>query len=215
MTFPPLDHSAEGGLDIIARSCPPGCPRSDQLISRCPQNRARLAGAAALGWGYQSVPAQPLLSASASEPAAENCDCKSPSHPIPLLLMTGTADPLNPYFGGEVSFHGFFSRGTVLSSSDTADRFVRLNGLNAAPTVSHLAHRQASGNTSVRLTSWREPGKDPVLQYTVVNGGHVIPNPRFRARRFLGQTTLDVDAPTAIWDFFESLPSRSDERARA
>jgi polyhydroxybutyrate depolymerase len=57
---------------------------------------------------------------SASLPTPENLDCHPSGHPVSVLVMNGTADPINPYKGGKVSIFGFGDRGTVLSSEDTA-----------------------------------------------------------------------------------------------
>lgn len=45
--------------------------------------------------------------------------------------------------------------------------------------------------------------------YTVINGDHVIPNPRYDAPRILGFSTHDLDTPRVIWRFFEGLPART------
>ncbi len=51
-----------------------------------------------------------------------------------MLLVNGTADPVNPYQGGVVRFYGFASsRGTVLSSKASAWSFAERNGITAAP----------------------------------------------------------------------------------
>jgi polyhydroxybutyrate depolymerase len=53
-------------------------------------------------------------------------DCK-PSHPMPLVMFSGTEDPLVPYAGGEVKGH----RGRVLSADATRARFAELGNSSA------------------------------------------------------------------------------------
>jgi polyhydroxybutyrate depolymerase len=143
----------------------------------------------------------------ATQPTADNFSCTASGLPIPMLLVNGTKDPIAPYNGGVVSLFGFQPRGTALSAPDTARHFARLNGITASPIASTLDHHQSSGDTSVAVASYSQDGKSPVVAYTVINGGHVVPNPDYTAPRILGKTTRDLDAPVAIWAFFAGLPS--------
>jgi polyhydroxybutyrate depolymerase len=56
---------------------------------------------------------------SASVPVKENLDCGQVDRPIPVMIINGTADPINPYRGGMVTLGGA-RLGNVLSSEDTA-----------------------------------------------------------------------------------------------
>ena len=49
---------------------------------------------------------------SAGLPAADNLDCRPRGAPISVLIMNGTADPLNPYEGGRMTIFGFGNRAT-------------------------------------------------------------------------------------------------------
>ena len=62
--------------------------------------------------------------------------------------------------------------------------------------------------SSVDLEAWTAPEKPSVLLYTINGGGHVVPQPYFRFPSQLGLQTQDLDAPSAIWEFFSKLPSR-------
>jgi polyhydroxybutyrate depolymerase len=61
----------------------------------------------------------------------------------------------------------------------------------------------------VFVTRYRQNGYASVESYTVINGGHVIPNPRCAAPRILGFSTHDLDTPQVVWSFFEGLPART------
>jgi polyhydroxybutyrate depolymerase len=145
-----------------------------------------------------------VASISASRPTTENNACTPTDRPIAVMVINGTADPINPHEGGQVRI-GFSSLGTVLSSRETAQYFARLNGITSAPVTQRLPHRVASDPTSVDQLSWSEPGKPPVMLYAVNGGGHVVPQ---RVFQFGSGQTQDLDAPVAIWDFFSKVPIR-------
>ena len=131
---------------------------------------------------------------SASVPVKENLDCGQVGKPIPVMVINGTADPINPYRGGMVNLGGA-KLGNVLSSEDTAKYWAKLLGLTAAPQTANLPHK--GGRTSVASMTWVKDGKPMVVLYSVQNGGHAMP--------LKGE---DLDSPVAIWDFFSKLPSR-------
>ena len=56
---------------------------------------------------------------SASVPVKESLDCGQVDKPIPVMIVNGTADPINPFRGGMVNLGGA-KLGNVLSSEDTA-----------------------------------------------------------------------------------------------
>jgi len=149
-----------------------------------------------------------LAAIAATQPTPDNFACDASGRPVPMLLMNGTRDPIVPYTGGVISLFGFQPRGTALSALETARHFARINGITTPPTASALDHRKTSGDTAVTITTYAQDDKDPVVAYTVINGGHVVPNPTYTAPRLVGRTTHDVDAPHAIWAFFAGLPAR-------
>ena len=150
-----------------------------------------------------------LAAVAATQPTPDNFACEASGRPVPMLLMNGTRDPIVPYNGGVISLFGFQPRGTALSAPETARHFARINRITAPPTASYSEHRESSGDTSVMVARYNENDKSPVVQYTVVGGGHVVPNPNYTAPRFVGRTTHDIDAPRVIWDFFAELPPAS------
>jgi len=133
---------------------------------------------------------------SASLPTAQNLDCRPTGKPISVLVINGTADPINPYEGGNVSIFGFGNRGTVLSAEDTARYFAALDGLTMPPTIERASGRDAS--SWVERSTWGAPNGLEVALDTVHGGGHGIPQ--------TGETPGDAfDGPTEIWRFFARL----------
>ena len=135
-----------------------------------------------------------VAAVSASVPVKENLDCGQTDKPIPVMVINGTADPINPYRGGMVNLGGA-KLGNVLSSEDTAKYWAKLLGVTAAPETARLPHK--GGPTSVSSMAWSRDGVPVVVLYSVQNGGHAMP--------LAGE---DLDSPVAIWNFFAKLPSR-------
>jgi polyhydroxybutyrate depolymerase len=131
---------------------------------------------------------------SASVPVKENLDCGQVDQPIPVMIVNGTADPINPFRGGMVNLGGA-NLGNVLSSEDTAKYWAKLLGVTVPPRIASLPHK--GGPTSVDSMIWTKDGTPVVILYSVQNGGHAMP--------LEGE---DLDSPVAIWDFFSKLPSR-------
>ncbi len=77
---------------------------------------------------------------SASVPVKENLDCGQAGKPIPVMIVNGTADPINPFRGGMVNLGGA-KLGNVLSSEDTAKYWAKLLGVTAPPQIATLPHK--------------------------------------------------------------------------
>jgi poly(3-hydroxybutyrate) depolymerase len=75
--------------------------------------------------------------------------------PIPVMIVNGTADPINPYRGGMVNLGGA-KLGNVLSSEDTAKYWAKLLGVTAMPELAKLPHK--GGSTSVDSMTWVKDG---------------------------------------------------------
>ncbi len=149
----------------------------------------------------------------ANLPTSENCACAPPSRFVPLLLVNGTRDPINPYAGGHVSLFGWDDRGTVRSSEETAAYFAALAGAPLGQSAAEVTVPRAPGiPTAVERTTWSRDGEVRVALYTVRGGGHVVPQPRYRAPRLIGATEQRFDALAAAWQFFERVaPARASD----
>lgn len=156
--------------------------------------------------GFRLALEQPGLLAgvaavSASLPTGDNLACQSSGKAVSMLVMNGTDDPINPFNGGKVTLFGLGNRGTVRSSADTVAYFAGLAGYPAQATT------QQEPAASVRLQQWQAPGKREVALYALAGGGHLVPQPIYRAPRLLGHNTEGFNAPEAIWAFFARQPS--------
>jgi polyhydroxybutyrate depolymerase len=125
--------------------------------------------------------------------------------PLPVLTMHGTADPLAPFGGGPVGFHGHLPKGDHLSAADTAAYFAHRNAIGTQPAATILLHAR------VTRYDYTGAGAAPVRFYAINGGGHVIPNSNNRpAAWFWGPTVSDVVAAEAIAEFFDLVPTDRD-----
>ncbi|HEY6879282.1 MAG TPA: PHB depolymerase family esterase [Polyangiales bacterium] len=142
-----------------------------------------------------------IASFSANLPTDDNWACKVAGAPVPVLLINGTRDRINPYAGGRASVFGFASRGHVRSSRESAEFFARLAGTSAFT----LTQREASDQTWVE--QWHAQGETEVMLLTVHGGGHVVPGPDAAFPRILGKVSRVLDGPREVWRFFARQPS--------
>jgi polyhydroxybutyrate depolymerase len=135
---------------------------------------------------------------SANLPTPENWSCVASGKAIPVLLVNGTEDRINPFEGGEVDVFGFASRGTVRSAQESAEYFAHLAGLSE-PERSRFGE---STDTWVEQWRWHEPGAPEVVLLAVHGGGHVVPGPGAAFPRILGKVCPTLDGPRQAWAFF-------------
>jgi polyhydroxybutyrate depolymerase len=185
-------EGAEHGIDK-KRVFSAGWSNGGQLGYRFAMERANVfAGVAAI---------------SATVPLPANLACTPSGAAMPMMIINGTSDPINPFAGGNVMLGGT-SLGPVYSSQDGAQYWAKLNGITAGPETKRLPHKNASDPTYVDMMTWSAAGKPLVVMYAVHGGGHVVPTRSPQDWGGLGRETGDLDAPVAIWDFFAKLPSR-------
>jgi polyhydroxybutyrate depolymerase len=130
-------------------------------------------------------------------PTEDKSDCRASGKPVSVLVMNGTADPMNPYNGG-VDLIGAALR----SAPATAEYFAKLNGQTTPPKTTRLPHLDSSDPTSVDRTVWNDAGKPEVVLVTINGGGHTIPHPKMVFPSNLGQTNKDLNGLVEIWEFF-------------
>lgn len=143
----------------------------------------------------------------ASMPSAENAIVAPQGQPVSIAFMNGTADPINPWQGGDVVLWPVLgNRGAVLSVPATVDYFRQLASLDATPEVTQFPDRDPGDSSTVARSLWSAPGKRSVALYTINGGGHSVPYPGKHGMRLLGNSNRDIHAADEIWAFFESVP---------
>ncbi|MGI4832455.1 MAG: alpha/beta hydrolase family esterase [Janthinobacterium lividum] len=142
----------------------------------------------------------------ATLPVPEASTCPQAGPTARVLVASGTNDPISPFGGGEVTIFGFRSRGFTISARATVEEFARRNGLTDNPVTATLPHQRPADSTSVEEVVWARADGTPVVAfYPIAGGGHVIPQPKSRAPRFLGATTGDLNLPEQAVRFFGLL----------
>lgn len=146
-------------------------------------------------------------------PVLEESNCRASGKSIPVAIINGTDDPVNPYEGGPVSILGNDSRGRVNSSAATAQYFADLAGHTGAAESRHLPDTDADDSSTVEVTVWSAPGLDEVRHYRIVGGGHTVPSRTATMPAFLvGPTNADIEAADEIWAFFQRVSAVAGER---
>jgi polyhydroxybutyrate depolymerase len=136
-------------------------------------------------------------------PVAEERDCDSSDMPVPIFLVSGTEDPINPWAGGEVRPPSGRSLGHVLSAEATAQYFRTLAGVTNVPTIERHADRDAKDGVQVETRRWPARGRGEIVIMVMHGGGHTLPHPTARFPvDLVGRTSRDLDGASAIWDFF-------------
>jgi polyhydroxybutyrate depolymerase len=146
-----------------------------------------------------------VAAVSSTLPTDSNMDCVPKNVPTPVMTINGTADPVALYNGGQ---RPGGTNGQARSTEQTMEYFAKLNGQDGEPEVTRLPHVRDNDPTWVERTAWTQPGKPPVVLYTIHGGGHVVPQPFYRYPRNVGRMTDDLNAPAVIWEFFSKLPPR-------
>ncbi|WP_298741367.1 PHB depolymerase family esterase [uncultured Chitinophaga sp.] len=135
---------------------------------------------------------------SANLPTLETCSCPVHGHPVKVMLVSGTKDPIIPYQGGMVTFLGK-KIGTVMSAYETAK--VLADRCGAA-----LVQKNEQIADNVECLSWLKDSSPVVKLYTIHEGGHTIPQSRFRFFSLItGKTVKNFDTPKAAIEFFGLL----------
>jgi polyhydroxybutyrate depolymerase len=139
-------------------------------------------------------------------PATDNWDCKEAKRPLPVLMISGTKDPVNPFEGGLVRPPVGPPLGTVRSARASAEYFAALTGASGIKTE-RLPDRADDGTWLEQLT-WARPGEPEVSLLIVHGGGHSLPNRSASFPPIVGPTSKDASGAGLIWAFFERQISR-------
>ena len=120
----------------------------------------------------------------AGMPEAVGAECR-PAKPLPVLMLSGTADRFLPYSGGPITSADPRLRSGELGSVWPMGRllgfFRQLNGCGAPPETTSLA-----GHASrIEVASSAACPGGPVQLYSVVGGGHEVPASLNASQRLL------------------------------
>jgi len=113
-------------------------------------------------------------------------DCLASGTAIPVMIINGTNDPVNPYQGGEVKIPGVVL-GTVLSTDQTFHYWAELAGYSGEPTKELLPDTDPSDGKTIERYRYQQNGKPEITLLKVIGGKHDYPN--------------DIDVYLEAWNF--------------
>jgi polyhydroxybutyrate depolymerase len=127
----------------------------------------------------------------------------APSRPVSVMHVHGTADPYEPFQGGqgEKAFPGRREKTVFRSVEDSVTTWARLIG---APTTPRMAETRGAAKKYVY-----GPGRggSEVVLWRVEGAGHTWPGvPEMPMDSFLGPINRDISATQMLWEFFEKHP---------
>ena len=125
---------------------------------------------------------------------------KRPERAIPILYITGTADPLNPIRGGVIRIGGK-GFGEKPSTETIISGWVKLHGYPEEPRV--VYDKDGTKGTAYG------PSSDVigVVLYTIEGHGHHWPGGKSALPESLARkNTARLSATDVIWEFFRSHP---------
>jgi len=142
------------------------------------------------------VAAAGVVAGTLSDSLAGRCH---PSRPVPVMLMNGTADPLVPYDGGELSG----GRGHSLGVAETVARWATWNGCAEAPERRTLPDTARDGTTVTEERYGHCRDRAEVVELTITGGGHTWPGgAQYLPARFIGPASRNLDGSRTLWTFF-------------
>lgn len=146
-----------------------------------------------------------ILTASISVDYLPKCN---PEKPVAVLVMNGTDDPLVPYDGGDIRlFKKSKSRGKIISNDDYIEFWKEKNGCVKQLPIENLPDNNEKDGTTVSVTTYISCNSRGALKfYKIEGGGHTWPGGKqYLGKRWIGNTSREINACDEIWDFFSSL----------
>ncbi len=136
-----------------------------------------------------------------------------PPHPVSILVINGTKDPLVPYFGGEVGNNLTGSRGRCMSTDSTIKRFLKINSISSKATIKEITDINKGDGCKAVSYAYSSPGNtSKVILVKVIQGGHTLPGgSQYLPRFVIGRVCKDFMANEMIWEFFRQCKPRQSE----
>ena len=132
----------------------------------------------------------------------------APKRPVSVMLMSGTADPIVPFGGGEVKFGSLGARGMVISAEATIAEWVRHDRCEPAAEERAVPDAKPDDGSTIRVQTWSRCADGVAVElWRIEGGGHTWPGGwQYLNETFIGPTNRDVDAREEIWRFFAAHP---------
>lgn len=145
-----------------------------------------------------------VVAANLSEVQAEKI---FPQKPVSVLFINGTADPLVPYNGGDVTVFRQ-KRGKIKSMDESLDTWRKINVCSETEATIPFPDKNKTDGCKAEKTVYRNP-ENPDVKVAAIkinNGGHTWPGSlQNLPGRLVGNTCRDFNACDEIWSFFQSV----------
>jgi polyhydroxybutyrate depolymerase len=125
----------------------------------------------------------------ANLPDTNNIDCVEKHVPLPVMIINGTFDKVNPYEGGEVIIQNNLSLGFVRSTNRTFEYWSSLAGYKGSPKMESLPDNDPNDGKTIERYTFKEKNKPEVTLLKVIGGKHDYPN--------------DINVYLEAWEFFK------------
>lgn len=135
----------------------------------------------------------------ANMPDSASCDCSLAGKALPVLIINGTSDGVNPYNGGEM-FVNNSSFGVVRSTANTFKYWATLAGYNTSiePLKKALPDADTADHKLIESYTYNQKQKPPVVLLKVIGGQHSYPG--------------DIDVYLYAWNFFKQAYNKNNSR---
>jgi polyhydroxybutyrate depolymerase len=124
----------------------------------------------------------------ANLPDTDNLDCAEAKAPMAVMIVNGTADPLNHYNGGMMEA-GNFKMGKVRSTDRTFQYWAALAGYTGEPVKELLPDKDPADGKTIERYVYKRKDNPEVVLLKVIGGKHDYPN--------------DIDVHVEAWEFFK------------
>jgi polyhydroxybutyrate depolymerase len=115
-------------------------------------------------------------------------DCTEKKMALPVMIVNGTDDKVNPYEGGEVITNNI-SLGFVRSTDRTFAYLSSIAGYKGKPKMQNLPDTDPKDGKTIEKYTFKKKRKPEVTLLKVINGKHDYPN--------------DIDVHLEAWEFFK------------
>jgi polyhydroxybutyrate depolymerase len=124
----------------------------------------------------------------ANIPDTNNLDCDEMKKPLPVLIVNGTEDEVNPYNGGEMKVNNL-SYGFVRSTDRSFLYWAKLAGYKGEPTKKAWPDKDSTDNQFIDQFAFRATNKPEIMLLKVFGGTHSFPK--------------GIDVFEEAWQFFK------------
>ena len=120
-----------------------------------------------------------------------------PTHSMPVIYIQGTADPLVPYEGGEMTKG---AKGPIYGHKEILDKWAAIDGCSQTPVITNLPDNAHDGTSAVKEVY--NGNAMNVVGYTIINAGHCWPGGMEHLPKFIvGKPSNALNSCVVIWDF--------------